>query len=146
MTPAGSVHLAAYRAHSLAEYRADPLAEYRVEYEAVLTQARRTVADYPPLLRDLAQPLLPGWGESSFSRIVALLPYWVADLLDQAAPPEDRPRPSRPEETEALALANLLGWWSHLIQDGLLDREPEHAELLPLSAALHASAVHLLAY
>jgi hypothetical protein len=103
------------------------------------------VAGYPPRLRDLAERLLPRWGEGSFSRIVALLPYWVADLLDQALPPEDRSRPSRPEGTETVALANLLGWWSHLIQDGLLDGEPGHAEMLPLAAALHASAVRLLA-
>jgi hypothetical protein len=72
---------------------------------------------------------------------VALLPYWVAELLDQTLPLEGN---SRPDETETLALANLLGWWSHLIQDGLLDREPDHAELLPLSMALHASAIRLL--
>jgi hypothetical protein len=68
----------------------------------------------------------------------------VADLLDRALPLEGKARPSRTEETEALALANLLGWWSHLIQDGLLDGEPGHAELLPLAASLHASAVRLL--
>ena len=129
MIPAGNVHLTAYQ----------------TEYEAVLDRARRIVTRYPPLLRGLAEPLLPRWSEASFSRIVALLPYWVADLLDQALPPEDSPRLSPPEETESLALANLLGWWSHLVQDGLLDREPDHAELLPLSTALHASAVRLLA-
>ena len=128
MTPADSLHFKAYQA----------------EYEAVLARARRAMAGYPPLLRDLAEPLLPRWGKSSFSRIVALLPYWVADLLDQVLPLDGRASPSEPEETETLALANLLGWWSHLIQDGLLDRDPNHAELLPLSAALHASAVRLL--
>ena len=127
MTPTGSVHFAAYQA----------------EYEAVLARARHAVACYPPLLRDLAKPLLPQWGKASFSRIVALLPFWVADLLDQALPLEGG---SPPEETETLALANLLGWWSHLIQDGFLDREPDHAELLPLSTALHASALRLLAH
>ena len=128
MTSAGSVHLTAYEA----------------EYGAVLTRARHTVAGYLPLLRSLAEPLHPQWGESSFSRIVALLPYWVAELLDQTLPLEGSPSPSRPDETETLALANLLGWWSHLIQDGLLDRELDPVELLPLSMALHASAVHLL--
>ena len=128
MTSAGSVHLTAYEA----------------EYEAILVRARHAVTRYPPLLRDLAEPLLPRWGEASFSRIVALLPYWVAGLLDQTLPLEGGPLPSRPDETETLALANLLGWWSHLIQDGLLDRELDHAELLPLSMTLHASAVRLL--
>jgi hypothetical protein len=129
MTPADSLHFS----------------EYRVEYQAVLDRARRTVSGYPPLLRGLAKPLLPVWGEASFSRIVALLPYWVADLVDQSMQVDDEARSSQAEETETLALANLLGWWAHLIHDGLLDRETGHAELLPLSAALHASAVRLLA-
>ena len=120
--------------------------EYGAMYDALLVRARRTVAGYPPLLRDLAEPLIPGWSAGSFSRIVALLPYWVADLLAQVLPRESRTSLSRPEETETLALANLLGWWSHLIQDGILDREPDRAELLPLSAALHASAIRLLAH
>jgi hypothetical protein len=128
VTSAGSVHFAAYEA----------------EYEAVLARARYAIARYPPLVRNLAEPLYPQWAEASFSRIVALLPYWVAELLEQTLPLEDNPRLSRPDEIETLALANLLGWWSHLIQDGLLDREPDHAELLPLSMALHASAVRLL--
>ena len=128
MTSAGGVHFTAYEA----------------EYEAVLARARHAVARYPPLLRNLAEPLHPQWGKASFSRIVALLPYWVAELLDQTLPLEGSLRLSRPDEAETLALANLLGWWSHLIQDGILDREPDHAELLPLSMALHASAVRLL--
>ena len=125
MTSEGSVHLTAYEA----------------EYKAVLARAQHAVACYPALLRDLAEALLPQWGEASFSRIVALLPYWVADLLHETLPLKGNPRS---DETEALGLANLLGWWSHLIQDGLLDREPDHAEFLPLSMALHASAVGLL--
>ena len=128
MTSAGGVHFTAYEA----------------EYEAVLARSRHVVACYPPLLRNLAEPLHPQWGETSFSCIVALLPYWVAELLDQALPLEGSPSPSRPDETETLALANLLGWWSYLIQDGLLDRELDHAEFLPLSTALHASAIRLL--
>jgi len=128
MTSAGSVHFTAYEA----------------EYETILARARHAIACYPPLLRDLAEPLHPQWGEASFSRIVALLPYWVTGLLDQTLPPEGSTRISRPDETEALALANLLGWWSCLIQDGLLDCEKDHAKFLPLSMALHASAIRLL--
>ena len=128
MTSAGSAHLRAYEA----------------EYDAVLARVRHVVAGFPPLLRCLAEPLLPRWGEASFSRIVALLPYWVADLLDRAPFPEGSPHPPRPDETGTLAVANLLGWWSTLIQDGLLDGDLEQAKLLPLSTALHASAIRLL--
>jgi hypothetical protein len=121
------------------------IAAYQVEYETVLARAQYTVAGFPPLLQNLAGPLLPGWGVAPFSRIVALLPYWVAGLLDRAPSPDGKSQPSRRDETETLAQANLLGWWSILIQDGLLDRGPDKLDLLPLSMALHAAAVRLLA-
>jgi hypothetical protein len=132
------------------------------EYQAILARARDTVAGFPPHLRALAEPLLPELGGGSFSRIVALLPYWVADLLDPLEPADansvgkesaefapggaELAGGTRPlDEAETLGLANLLGWWSYLIQDGLLDRELERPELLPLATALHAAAVRLLA-
>lgn len=121
------------------------IAAYQVEYETVLARAQHTVAGFPPLLRSLAGPLLPRWGAAPFSRIVALLPYWMAGLLDRAPSPAGYSHHSRRDETETLAQANLLGWWSILIQDGLLDGDGEQASLLPLSTALHASAVRLLA-
>ena len=90
------------------------------------------------MLRDLAAPLLPVLGEGEFSRIATLLPYWVADLLEEPDPPS-------PLETETLGLASLLGWWSTLIQDELLDRDLDRPEFLPLAMAFHATAVGLLA-
>ncbi len=84
-------------------------------------------------------------GEGSFSRIVALLPYWVADLLDRQVPSATGRRTGPPGEAEILGLANLLGWCSYLIQDELLDRTPNRPELLPLALALYAAAVRLLA-
>ncbi len=106
------------------------------EYEAILARARDTVAQFPSRLETLAEPLLPELAGGDFSRIVALLPYWVAGLLDPLEPSD---------EAETLGLANLLGWWSYLIQDGLLDGELERPELLPLATAVHAAAVRLLA-
>ena len=128
--------------HHLAEDPAGDLATH----EAILVRARSMLAGYPPLLWGLAEPLIPDWSAGSFSRIVALLPAWVAGLLDQALPQGDTAPPLHPAETETLGLANLLGWWSHLIQDRILDQKPVRAELLPLSAALHASAIRLLAH
>jgi hypothetical protein len=106
------------------------------EYEAILARARETVTRFPPLLQAMAEPLLPELAGGSFPRIVALLPYWVADLLDPLEPSD---------EPETLGLASLLGWWSYVIQDGLFDRELERPELLPLATTLHAAAVRLLA-
>jgi hypothetical protein len=98
------------------------------------------VSGFPPLLRELAEPLLPRLEEGTFSPLVALLPYWVADLLNEQGPP---PPATSADGTETLGLANLLGWWSYLLQDWLLDRDVERVELLPLSTALSAAAVRL---
>ena len=131
------------------------------EYQAILARARDTVAGFPPLLQAQAGPLLPELAGGSFSRIVALLPYWLADLLASVEPPDASSTgfasagpepvpgthpPSSFDEVETLGLANLLGWWSYLIQDGLLDGELERPELLSLATALHAAAVRLLAW
>jgi hypothetical protein len=135
------------------------------EYQAILARAWDTVARFPPLLQAQAQPLLTELAGGSFSRIVALLPYWLADLLDSLEPPDPNSTgansvvfasagtesvpgthpPSWPDEAETLGLANLLGWWSYLIQDALLDGDLERPDLLPLATALHAAAVRLLA-
>ncbi len=107
------------------------------EYRTILDRAREMASGFPPLLRGLAGPLLPDLAAGEFSHIVALLPYWVADLLDG---PEFR----QIDETRTLAVANLLGWWSYALQDRLLDGEMDQPELLPLSTALHITAVRLL--
>jgi hypothetical protein len=117
---------------------------FTTEYEAVTARARQTVAGLPPLLRGLAEPLLPQLDEGTFSRIVVLLPYWTADLLDEQEA-RDGTRSTVPaNQVETLALANLFGWWSYAIQDWLLDRAPDRADLLPLAMAFHAMAVRLL--
>jgi hypothetical protein len=110
---------------------------FAVEYRAIVDQAQAVIAGFPPLLRDLAEPLLPELAEGEFSHIVALLPYWLADLLEE-------PESKQIDETRTLAVANLLGWWSYALQDGLLDRELDRPELLPLATALHVAAVGLL--
>ena len=129
MTSEGSIHFTAYEA----------------DYQAVLSRAQGTVASLPPALRNLAEPFLAPLGAASFSRIVALLPFWVAELLDRALPRDADLGIPHPGDTETLALANLLGWWSYLIHDGLLDGDLDPGEFLPLPMALHASAVSLLA-
>jgi hypothetical protein len=129
MIATGSVHFTAYEA----------------DYRAVLARAQRIIAGFPHLLRNVAESLLPEWGESSFSQIVALLPFWIADLLDRTLLLNSSPHLPQPGDTETVASAHLLGWWSYLIQDGLVDGDLDPGEFLPLSMALHASAVSLLA-
>jgi hypothetical protein len=116
------------------------IAAFTPEYKTISARAQQVVAGFPPLLRELATPLLPRLEQGTFSPIVALLPLWVADLLDDLEPPWPA---SSPDETETLGLANLLGWWSYLLQDWLLDRDVDRVDLLPLSTALSAAAVRL---
>ncbi len=120
------------------------LTAFATTYEAILARAKETIISLPPHLRALAGPRLPLWADSTFSRIVALLPFWVDDLLDEVHAPMDSLRPSEPADIETLSLACLLGWWSYLLQDELLDRDLACVDLLPLSMALHATAVRLL--
>lgn len=120
------------------------LAALFTKYEAILARAKETIDGFPPHLRSLASPRLPCWAESTFSQIVTLLPLWVDDLLDEIrTQAEDLPA-SEPAEIETLSLACLLGWWSYLLQDDLMDRDSEGVDLVPLSMALHATAVRLL--
>ncbi len=115
------------------------------EYEAILARTRGIIAGLPPLLREQATSTLPDLAAGSFSRIVALLPYWVAELLDGGLSRGDDRPPPRPGETETLGLASFLGWGAYQIHDWLLDGELERLDLLPLALALHAAAVRLLA-
>jgi hypothetical protein len=119
-------------------------ADFESEYMAIVDRARGVIAGFPPLLRGLAETLLPELAGGEFSRIVALLPYWVTDLLDGLEPTAGDPRPSPDGRTEALGLANLLGWWSYLVQDRLLDHDLDRLDLLPLSTAHHVAAIRLL--
>lgn len=120
------------------------LAAFATGLGTILARARETIAGLPPHLHSLASPGLPLWVESTFSHIVALLPLWVDDLLEEVRSPADKPPPSEPAAIETLSLACLLGWWSYLLQDELLDRDLAQVDLLPLSMALHATAVRLL--
>lgn len=118
--------------------------DFATQTQSILERASGIVAAFPPLLRDLARPLLPELGEGEFSRIVALLPYWLAGPLDELGSPQPDPPPAPPDQAGILGLANLLGWWSYLIQDELLDQDLEGPHFLPLAMAFHATAVRLL--
>lgn len=118
---------------------------FAAEYKAILARARQTVAGFPPLLRDLARADLSQLAAGNFSQIVALLPYWVAALLDKEDAPDRDGPPAQPKDTETLGLASFLGWGAYQIHDGLLDRELDRPESLPLALAFHAAAIRLLA-
>jgi hypothetical protein len=120
------------------------LAAFETEYEAILGRAREIISSFPPHLRFLAGPPLPLWAGFTFSRIVALFPFWVDDLLTEVHSPANSLPPSDPAAIETLGLACLLGWWSYLLQDELLDQDLVQVDLLPLSIALHATATRLL--
>jgi hypothetical protein len=120
------------------------LTAFETEYGAIVARAGEIITGFGPHLRALAGPWRPQWAESTFSRVVSLLPFWVEDLLVEDQPAAGSPLALEPTEIKTLSLACLLGWWSYLLQDELLDRDLACVDLLPLSTALHVAAVHLL--
>lgn len=94
-------------------------------YAAVTTGVWNFVATLPDPLPAQCAPRLAQVLAGSFSRIAALLPHWLSDLA-----------PVPPEQSHALGLAQLCGWWFISAQDDLLDGAGAPIELLGAHLAL----------
>ncbi len=101
-------------------------------YEAIVSQLRAELAGQPHALKALAAPSLERLVAGEFSRLAALLPWWLAELA-----------PLDATNCAALARAGLWAWWHGQLLDELLDGELSPATL-PL--AQHAQARALDGY
>jgi hypothetical protein len=101
-------------------------------YQAVASQLDAEISGLPHALRALAAPALERLVAGEFSRLAALLPWWLAELA-----------PLDATSCAALAQAGLWAWWHGQLLDDLLDGEPTPASL-PL--AQHAQARALDGY
>jgi len=88
-------------------------------YQAIVAEIQTYIDNFAPPLRAHARPFFENLARGEFSRVVALLPVWLADLL-----------PVAPDICHQLGVAHLYGWWYYAAQDGLLDGETPAAALL----------------
>ena len=88
-------------------------------YQAILAEIHSYVDSFAPPLQAMARPFFERLAQGEFSQVVALLPYWLADIL-----------PVAPEVSHWLGIAHLYGWWYYAAQDELLDHEAPPAALL----------------
>lgn len=96
-----------------------------VWYDQICADLRAAVAAYPPALRERCQADLAALLASDFSRLAALLPYQLADLL-----------PVPEAACRRLGLATLaLSWYANVLDD-LLDGAAAPPALLGAQQAL----------
>jgi hypothetical protein len=88
-------------------------------YQAIVAEIQTYIDGFAAPLRAQARPFFENLAQSEFSRVVALLPVWLADLL-----------PVAPNICHQLGVAHLYGWWYYAAQDRLLDGEAPAAALL----------------
>ena len=79
-------------------------------YQAILDEIKTGIDSFPPNLQSSALAFLAFLEPNEFSKVVALLPYWLCDLL-----------PVSSEISHALGVTHLYGWWYYAAQDELLD-------------------------
>lgn len=79
-------------------------------YAAAVARLRAEVAALPAALREPATPALEALAAGEFSRIAALLPWWLAELAPLAG-----------EVCADLARAGLYAWWHAQLLDDVLD-------------------------
>lgn len=109
----------------LVEHPAGLAANDLDRYQAVLAEVDGYLNACPPPLQAIARPIFATLRQSDFSRVVALLPHWLTDLL-----------PVPPETAHRLGVAHFYAWSYYHAQDQLLDGDAPAAILLVAHLAL----------
>lgn len=81
-----------------------------MHYQAIVAEAAAYLAGWAEPLRGWAQPYFDKLVQGEFSQVIALLPYWLNDLVPTPAAVSHR-----------LGLAHFYFWWYYYLQDELLD-------------------------
>ena len=103
---------------------------HQKHYQAIVADIEARLETYPPHLRTIAQHFFAELWPGEFSQVVALLPYWVADLA-----------PVSPQTCHCLGVTHLYGWWYYAAQDEMLDQQAEPR----LSLAAHLALLDMVA-
>lgn len=110
---------------TLSEHLAGPYQNEMRRYLQVVANLERSIDSFGSSLQTTARTYFDQMIKGEFSQIVALLPYWLSDLL-----------PLSDEIIHQLGVAHLFGWWYYEVQDKLLDEETGPLSLLPAQLAL----------
>lgn len=94
-------------------------------YQAITATIYFDISHYDVPLRDNALDSFAKLATYEFSRLVALLPFWLSDLV-----------PVSPDIALQLGVANLYGWQYYSVQDDLLDGSAIVADLPSAQLAL----------
>lgn len=103
-------------------------ATYQLEmkrYQAMVADIQTYLNSFPSILQTQSLASFNPLAEGEFSQVVALLPYWLSDLL-----------PVSEEIQHQLGVAHLYGWWYYYLQDELLDGDKSSMVILPAHLAL----------
>src|SRR5262245_47850817 len=94
-------------------------------YQAIVAEVRADLERWAATLERCTRPFFDRLVEVQFSRVVALLPSWLSDLLEGS-----------PTVCYQLGVAHLYGWWFYYAQDELLDGDAPPATMLGAHVAL----------
>lgn len=104
---------------TLTGHQNGPFETDMARYQAILDEIQVYLNTFPDKLKPHALPFFEKMVAGEFSQVVALLPYWLTDLL-----------PVSDEICHQLGMAHLYGWWYYYVQDDLLDGDTPATTLL----------------
>lgn len=110
---------------TLAQHLAGPYEEEMARYLAIVADIEAYLDTFAPPLQAVSRPVFEGLKQGEMSQVVALLPYWLSDLL-----------PLPDTIIHQLGVAHLYGLWYYEIQDKLLDNQIKQTALLGSHLAL----------
>lgn len=110
---------------TLVQHLSGPYKEEMARYSAIVREIEAYLDSFALPLQAVSRPVFEGLMQGEMSQVVALLPYWLSDLL-----------PLPDEMIHQLGVAHLYGLWYYDIQDKLLDNEINLTALLGSHLAL----------
>ena len=114
------------RSHpTLSEHLTGPYQNEMTRYLQIVADVEHYLDSFGPFLQITARAYFQKMAKGEFSQVVALLPYWLSDIL-----------PLSERVIHQLGIAHLFGWWYYEVQDKLLDEETAAPALLAAQLAL----------
>lgn len=110
---------------TLSEHLASPYQDEMKRYLQIVAHVESYLDSFGYSLQTTAKTYFDKMVEGEFSQVVALLPYWLSDVL-----------PLTEQAIHQLGVAHLFGWWYYEVQDKLLDEETNPPSLLAANLAL----------